>query len=184
VKQRWAFFGGSFDPPHVGHVLVAAYVRAVAPVDRVLIVPTFQHAFGKPLAPFPHRRRMAELAFGGLDGVEVSDLEARLGGDSYTVRSLRALRATHPEIALRLVVGSDLVDQIDSWREGAAVRTLAPPFVVGRSGHERDEGGVVMPEVSSTTIRRRLRAGRSVEGLVPRTVAAYCARHGLYRETS
>lgn len=174
-----AVFGGSFDPPHMGHVLAASWVLATAPVDGLMVVPAFEHAFGKRLAPFAHRRRMAELAFAGLRGVEVSDLEARLGGASYTVRTLDALRRRHPGTALRLVIGSDLVDEVPHWRDGARVAELAPLLVVGRGGHD-DGRALLLPEVSSTEIRERLRSHRSVDGLVPRRVIAYVERHGLY----
>lgn len=176
----WAVFGGSFDPPHVGHVLVAAWLRSTTDVDRVVVVPALEHPFGKPLAPFPHRRRMAELAFAPLTRVAVSDIEARLSGASYTVRTLQALRARHPGISLRLVIGSDLVSEVPRWREGDRIPELAPLLVVGRGGHDDGARDIVMPEVSSTEIRARLQAGRSVEGLVPRAVIDYLARYPLY----
>jgi nicotinate-nucleotide adenylyltransferase len=176
----WAVFGGSFDPPHVGHVLVAAWVRSATDVDRVVVVPALEHPFGKPLAPFPHRRRMAELAFAPLTRVAVSDIEARLSGASYTVRTLEALRARHPGVSLRLVIGSDLVAEVPRWREGDRIPELAPLLVVGRGGHDDGARDIVMPEVSSTEIRARLRAGRSVEGLVPRAVIDYLTRYSLY----
>jgi len=176
----WAIFGGSFDPPHVGHVLSASWVLATQPVDALLVVPVLEHAFGKGLSSFPHRRRMAELAFADLRRVRVTDLEARGGKPSYTVRTLRELRARHPSVELRLIVGSDLVDQIPSWREGERIGELAPPIVVGRRGHEGSEE-VLMPEVSSTEVRRRLRANEPVDELVPRRVARYIRRFGLYR---
>ncbi len=176
----WAIFGGSFDPPHVGHVMAATWVRSATDVDAVVVVPALEHPFGKPLAPFPHRRRMAELAFAPLTRVMVSDIEARLGGASYTVRTLEALLARHPGVTLRLVIGSDLVEQVPRWREGHRVPELAPLLVVGRGGHDDGERELVMPEVSSTAIRDRLREGKSVEGLVPRAVIDYLARYPLY----
>jgi nicotinate-nucleotide adenylyltransferase len=175
-----AVFGGSFDPPHVGHVLAASWVLATAEVDGLWIVPTLEHAFGKRLTPFPHRRRMAELAFAGLRRVEVSAIEAELGGASYTVRTLEELARRHPGVSLRLMIGSDLVDQVPRWKEGARLPGLAPLLVVGRGGHD-DGRELAMPEVSSTEVRERLRAGKSVDGLVPKSVIDYIARHGLYR---
>jgi nicotinate-nucleotide adenylyltransferase len=175
-----AVFGGSFDPPHVGHVLAVSWVLATAPIDAVWVVPALEHAFGKKLRPFAHRRRMAELAFASLRGVEVSDVEARLGGASYTVRTLEELRRRHPDLDFRLVIGSDLVEQVPRWKEGARLPSLAPLLVVGRGGHA-DGRALAMPEVSSTEVRERLRAGLSVEGLVPRRVLEYAEQHGLYR---
>ncbi|HJL16179.1 MAG TPA: nicotinate (nicotinamide) nucleotide adenylyltransferase [Sandaracinaceae bacterium LLY-WYZ-13_1] len=177
----WAIFGGSFDPPHVGHVLAAAWVRSTQRVDRVIVVPVREHAFGKGVVPFPHRRRMTELAFAPIRGVRVSDLEARMAGPSYTVKTLERLRRDHPDVSLRLVVGSDLVDQVPRWKEGERIPGLAPLLVVGRGGHGEGDEDVLMPAVSSTEVRRRLAAGESVDALVPRAVAAYAARHRLYR---
>lgn len=182
MTTSWAVFGGSFDPPHVGHVLVATWVLSTQAIDEVLVVPTFEHVFGKALTPFPHRRRMCELAFAPLRRVRVLDIEARLGGASATVRTLEALKARAPDVELKLVIGSDLVDQIPRWTEGERIPSLAELLVVGRSGYD-DDSQLRMPEVSSSEIRERLSRGQSVEGLVPRAVLAYIAEHGLYRST-
>jgi len=180
VTKR-AVFGGSFDPPHVGHVLAAAWVLSTSPVDEILVIPTFEHVFGKRLTPFAHRLRMCELAFAPLRRVRVLDLEARLGGASATVRTLEALKREEPRVELHLIVGSDLVGEIPRWTEGHRIPELASLLVVGRGGHEdgvrRD---VVIPEISSTEIRERLRAGKSVEGLVPRAVIEHASENRLY----
>lgn len=179
----WAIFGGSFNPPHVGHVLAGAWVLSTQDVDELVVVPALEHAFGKELAPYAHRRRMTELAFGGLRRARVSDVEARMGRPSYTVRTLERLRAEHPSVELRLVIGSDLVDQLPSWKEGHRIPALAAPLVVGRAGHHDPSDGaadVLMPEVSSTEIRRRLAAGEPADALVPRAVLAHVDRYGLY----
>ena len=181
TRRTIALFGGSFDPPHVGHVLAAAWVLSTREVSSVLVVPALEHAFEKRLAPSPHRRRMCELAFARLRGIAISDIEARLGGASYTVRTLEELRRAHPATEWRLMIGSDLVDQLPRWKEGHRIAALAPPLVVGRGGHERGAEQLVMPEVSSTEIRRRVAAGEPIDHLVPREVAAYIARFGLYR---
>lgn len=174
-------FGGSFDPPHLGHVLAATWVLSTQDVDELLVVPTFEHAFGKRLAPFPDRLRMCELAFGRLRGARVSRLEARLGGASYTIRTLREL--AEPGWQLRLMIGSDLVAQLPSWREGDAIAELAPPLVVGRGGHDSNAPAeeVLMPEVSSTDVRERVADARPIDHLVSRPVAAHIAAHRLYR---
>lgn len=178
--SRIAVFGGSFDPPHLGHVLATAWVLSTAPIDEVWVIPAYDHAFDKELTAFTHRLRMAELAFAPLRGVRVSDLEARMGGESFTVRTLERLRDEHPDHAWRLVVGSDLVDQIPRWHEGHRVEQLAELLVVGRGGHGRDDDELLMPEVSSTEVRRRLRAGEAAHALVPRVVLDYVRAEGLY----
>ncbi len=175
-----ALFGGSFDPPHLGHLLAATWALATHELDELLVVPAFDHAFDKELTPFEHRLRMAELAFAPLRAARVSDLEARMGGESFTVRTLERLRDERPEVRWHLVVGTDIVDQIPRWHEGHRIPELCDLLVVGRGGYGRAADDLLMPEVSSTDVRRRLRAGAPADALVPRTVLAYVAEHGLY----
>jgi len=176
-----AVFGGSFDPPHLGHVLAATWVLSTASVDALWVIPAYDHAFDKELTPFAHRLKMAELAFAPLREVTVSDLEARMGGESFTVHTLERLREEHPDDRWRLVIGSDLVEQIPRWHEGHRIEELAELLVVGRGGHGRDGDALLMPEVSSTEVRRRLRAGEPADALVPRAVLDYAREQGLYR---
>ena len=173
-------FGGSFDPPHAGHVLLAAYALACAPIAGILVVPTFQHAFGKRSASFDDRVRMCERAFGGLAGVTVTRIEERLGGASYTVRTLEALGSERPGVPLRLLIGADVLPETPRWRQWERVAALAPPYVVGRGGSDSPEDAPVLPTISSTEVRERYRIGGSVERWVPRAVDAYVRAHGLY----
>jgi nicotinate-nucleotide adenylyltransferase len=182
-----AIFGGSFNPPHVAHVLAAAYVLACFDVDRCLVVPTFRHPFAKSLAPFEDRLAMCRLAFADLARVSISALEEELGGESRTVRTLEHLHAQHPEWRMRLVVGADVVHEMDRWWSPARVRELAPPLVLGRLGVARvalppghEDAPCVLPEVSSTAIRTALARGESVGALVPREVERYARERGLY----
>jgi len=175
-------FGGSFNPPHVGHVLAVAYVLSVAPVDRVLVVPCFDHPFGKALAPFVHRRAMCELAWRDLARVEVSSIEQEMGATSRTLYTLRALAAQHPNWSLRLVVGADILDERDKWFGWDEIVRLAPPIVLGRMGHSHAEAPMpVVPEVASRDVRAMLARGEDVSPMVPRAVLAYTREHGLYR---
>jgi nicotinate-nucleotide adenylyltransferase len=181
---RIGVFGGSFDPPHVGHVLAAGLALAVAPIDRLLVVPALAHALDKQEhAAFRHRVAMCELAFADLRHLDVSDVEAALGAPSRTLHTLEALAAAHPGASFRLVLGSDLLAEVGRWLAFDRVAALAPPFVIARTGHpsERADTPVALPEVSSTEVRERLSQGRSADGLVPRAVLAYVAEHGLYR---
>ena len=179
--RRIALFGGSFNPPHVGHVLAAAWALSTADVHELWVLPTFAHAFNKQLAPFEHRLRMAALAFSTLEDVKVSDLESRMTGPSYTVLTLERLRRDHPGVSWRLMIGTDLVDQIPSWHQGERIPELAELLVVGRGGHLRGENDLAMPEVSSTDVRERLASGRPAEALVPRAVLDYIAANHLYQ---
>jgi nicotinate-nucleotide adenylyltransferase len=184
MSERLAIFGGSFNPPHVGHVLAVTYVLSVHPVDAVMVVPVFKHAFGKELASFDDRLAMCRLAMGWIPGVSVSDIEGRLGGDSRTLYTVEALLAERPDRELRLVLGADVLPDLPKWHRFDRIAELAPPIVIGRAGFEHPEAPFpVLPEVSSTHIRACCRQGRlaEVQPLLPRTVHAYLEQHGLYR---
>jgi nicotinate-nucleotide adenylyltransferase len=181
-RRELAVLGGSFDPPHVGHVLLAAYVLSVSEAERVLVAPVFQHALGKVLSPFEHRLRMCELAFADLARVEVAATERELGGVSRTLRLLQAVRERHPDHTLRLVVGSDILGETARWHAFDEVCALAPLLVVGRAGFPAPSGSTVtLPEVSSTELRRKLAQAEDVGDELPTSVRAYIAEHGLYR---
>lgn len=189
MTETVAVLGGSFDPPHVGHVLLAGWALAAGGVDRLLVVPTLGHAFGKKSAPFEDRVHMCGLAFASLDParVSVSRIEETLPTPSYTVHTLEALTVAMPGAALRLLCGADVLAELDRWKEPHRVLALAPLLACGRTGHARASGrfavstlGPDLPEVSSTEIRAALAAGTSVEGLVPTAVLDHARRTGLY----
>ena len=181
--MRVGFFGGSFDPPHVGHVLAAAYVLSVHPIDEVLVVPVFAHPFAKRTAPFEDRMEMCRRAFGWIPGVTVSDVEARLGGDSLTLRTLEALRVERPDVTLRLIIGSDVVADLPKWHRFDRIAEIAPPLVLARAGVAGEHGTELLPRVSSTEVREALSRGalETVAPLVPRAVLEHVAARGLYR---
>lgn len=189
--MRVAFFGGSFDPPHVGHVLAAAYALCTAPIDRVLFVPVRGHALHKPLSAFEHRVAMTELAAAGVAGAEVSRIEAELPTPNFTLNTLHELQRRHPDWQLRLMIGSDVFAQREKWQAFDEVVQLAPPLLLARSGFSSagmgdDElGPSLLPEVSSSTVRALLNGGKvndpRLHDLVPRTVLQYIEEHGLYR---
>ncbi len=182
LMTRVAVFGGSFNPPHVSHVLAAAYVLATQEIDRLLVVPANDHPFGKRLAPFAHRFAMCERAFADLSRVEVSPIERSLGGEGRTLHMLQALRASHPEWSLRLVVGGDILNESHKWFAWEEVVALAPLIVLGRQGHAAPGAPApLLPELSSTELRAMLARGEDVGALVPRGVRAYIEAEELYR---
>jgi nicotinate-nucleotide adenylyltransferase len=177
--MRVAFFGGSFNPPHVAHQLLALYVLETAAVDELWLVPCCKHPFEKALAPYQHRLRMCELAAAALGPrVRVSDIEGRLGGDSRTLVTLKALRAELPGHEFSLVVGADIEAELPLWYGAEELLRTFPPIVVGRGGYAG--GGLAMPAVSSTEVRARLARGDAVTSLVPRSVESYIHEHRLY----
>jgi nicotinate-nucleotide adenylyltransferase len=186
--MRVAFYGGSFDPPHVAHVLGAAYVLSAGGFTRVLVVPVFEHAFDKVLTPFEHRARMCELSMSLLPGVEVSRIEQTLPTPSRTLYTLRALAEGHPDWELGLVIGADVLTEAQKWHAFDEVTRLAAPFVLGRVGVAHpDAPPAVLPDVSSTRVRELLRrraepdARLELERLVPLAVREYIDARDLYK---
>ena len=194
LTGRVGLFGGSFNPPHVGHLAVAEAARDEAALDHVLWMPaaTPPHKRDDGLPAAEHRLAMTRLATAGHDAFAVSDLELRRAGVSYTVDTLRALRADHPDAEFLLLLGGDSLRQFHTWREPDAILDLAQPLVYPRSGSDL---AAVDPslrrrailldrpllDLSSTDVRGLLRAGRSARYLVPDAVLAYADEHGLYR---
>jgi nicotinate-nucleotide adenylyltransferase len=180
---RIALLGGSFNPPHVGHLMNAYYVLATREVDRVWLMPVFRHPFAKKLAPFEDRLRMCELAaarFAG--GIEVTGVEAEVPGEGRTLDTLKRLIAKHPEHRFLLIIGTDILPERSKWKDFDRIEKLVEVVVVRRAGFESPlAGGPVLPEVSSTEIRERLGRGADASSLVPREVLDYIRSRGLYR---
>ncbi len=184
-----ALFGGSFDPPHVGHLLAAAYVLATEPIDELWLVPVFEHPFGKRFrGPYEHRVQLCEAAVAtlGLARAKVSRLEAELaarGGEGRTVDLLEHLHQTRPQDRFSLVIGSDLLAETAQWKRFDRVRELARLIVLERGGHpgHGDPGGPVIIEVSSTLVRGLLAEGKDARRYVARQVLEGIERGGHYR---
>lgn len=205
--MRIGVFGGSFDPVHLGHLLVAECCREQAGLDRVMFVPAAvpPHKLDRTLAPAEDRLAMLRLATGGHDAFEVSTVELDRGGVSWTVDTLAALAALHPAAEWRLILGPDALADLPTWRDPQRILTLAEPLAVERQslddvaaraadrrlaellGPERlarlVAGCVRMPAIGirASDVRERVAAGRSIRYLVPRAVEAYVQAHGLYR---
>jgi len=163
--------GGSFHPPHVGHAMVAAWLRWSDRADEVWLLPTYQHAFGKALAPFEARVRWCEALAGAVGPhVRVCTLESTLQGTSYTKRTLDVLARQHPDCRFRLVIGADLLPTTPRWKDWAGIEAAYDPLVVGRVGYPPVAGAPSFPDVSSTAIREALRDGAPVDHLVPAAV--------------
>jgi nicotinate-nucleotide adenylyltransferase len=195
--------GGSFDPVHNGHLVLARDLRERLGLDRMILIPAAQSPFKSAheyIAPAKQRLAMARLAVRGEDGVEVSDLELRRPSPSYTVDTVRALQAAFPGTRLVWMVGADNLAGLPRWREAEVLTGLCEIWVVARGGIDavaaRRALAALPPffrralrgrmletrrmEISSTEIRDRARRGLSNKGLVPDAVNAYIARHSLY----
>ena len=176
-----ALFGGSFDPPHVGHLLAASYVLATEPVDELWLVPVLEHPFAKPLAaPYDHRVRLCELLAAQLPRTRVSRAEEE-SGQGRTVDLLEWLRRKHPKNRWALVLGSDLDAEKPQWKRFDRIEQLARIIPVGRGGYGEAAGTVIMPQVSSTQVRALLKSGGEVSHLVPRAIVQAIRDAGTYR---
>ena len=154
---RRAIFGGSFDPPHIGHVLAVKYILSTGAADEVVIVPVFQHAFNKQLTDYDVRLQLTRLAFVDEAKVQVSAIERDLPTPNYTLNTLLALKEEFPRDQLRLVVGADVLHDVDKWHHFEQVQQLAPLLILGRSGVPHEQAPVAhLPEVSSSQLRSLL----------------------------
>jgi nicotinate-nucleotide adenylyltransferase len=183
-RRAVALLGGSFNPPHVAHLMAAYWTLATQDVREVWLLPSFRHPFGKELAPFEDRVRMCELAARGVRGVAVCTAERELAEDPLvgkTARTLEHLAAKHPDLDFLLVVGADILPDTPKWWRWDRVTELARVVVVGREGFPPVPGAPILPAISSTEIRARIARGEDVSGLVPRQVREYVAERGLYR---
>ena len=190
--MRLGLFGGTFDPPHVGHLLAATDALERLALDRLLLVPTgAQPLKGDTIQASPAQRlAMTRLLAGDDPSLAVDPVEIDRAGLSFTVDTLSAVAAREPEAERFLLVGADVLESFAKWREPERVLELAT-LVVLRRGEEplrlpaTDREILVLPtrrvDVSSTEIRGRVRAGRSIRGFVPEGVAAYVDAAGLYR---
>ena len=182
-----ALFGGSFDPPHAGHLLAATYLLATEPLDELWLTPVFEHPLGKKLAEsFEQRVRLLErmVSDAGLLRTRVSQIERELGGEGRTVDLLEHLHRTRPGDTFALVLGSDLAAERPQWKQFDRIEELARIVSLQRGGfeaqHQARSGGVVLPRVSSTEVRALLASGGDAQKLVPRGVLDEIARSGLY----
>lgn len=182
ARPRVGVLGGTFDPPHCGHLGVVRVALESGRVDEVWLVPCLRHAFGKQPAPFPHRLEMCRLLIGGEPRARVSDVEAELDRPGRTLELVRLLAERHPGIELRLLAGSDIYHEREKWHRYDEIAALAPPLYVERRGVETIPEPVLEapPRVSSTELRRLLAEGRRPLELAPAAVLDYALDSGLY----
>ena len=159
--MRIAVYGGSFNPPHVAHAMVASWLLWTDLVDEVWMVPVFQHAFegvhGKKLAPYSDRVAWCRLLQTDVDKrISVSEIESTLSTPSYSIDTLCALKKQHPEHLFRLVIGADVVPDLPKWKDWNHIEKKFAPIVVGRGGYPCPKGSISFPEVSSSSIRESL----------------------------
>jgi nicotinate-nucleotide adenylyltransferase len=192
--ERLGIFGGTFDPPHVGHLVTAVNVRHELSLDRVLLVVAdhpWQKVGTRDISSAEDRFAMVEAAVGDVEGLEASGIELDRGGMSYTADTLSELLAGDPNLDLYVILGSDAAVGLPGWERAEEVRALSTIVVVERpgSGEGQPPAGwswvrVEVPrlEVSSTDLRARVVDGRPLDYLLSPAVIETIEHRGLYRE--
>ncbi len=193
MTERIGVFGGTFDPPHVGHLVTAVDVRFELDLDRVLLVVAnqpWQKVGTRAISSAADRLAMVEAAVRGVEGLEASACEIERGGESYTADTLAELHEQHPGAELHLILGADAAAGIRTWERVEEVRALASLVVVDRpgsvpaalpAGWRGTFVEVPKLEVSSTELRRRVAEGRPLHYLLPRDVITCIRDRHLYR---
>ncbi len=201
--MRLGLFGGSFDPVHTGHLMLAECCREQCQLDQVWFIPaaTAPHKQQQVYSPDEQRVAMLKLAIAGHEGFAVSEIELERGGVSYTVDTLRAIAEQEKDAELFLLMGADTLADLANWHDPAGVCALATPVVVGRDDDGDPDYNVLAPlvdadrlaefqkcrvampavEISSREVRRRVAAGESIRYQVPRAVEKYIETSGLYQ---
>jgi nicotinate-nucleotide adenylyltransferase len=187
--MRLGILGGSFNPVHHGHLILAERAAEAARLDRVLLVPTALSPLKSPgeVAPAADRLAWVRAAVRGNARLAACDLEVRRGGVSYTVDTLRELARRHPEARLHLILGADASELLPKWKSIDEVARLATFLFLARPGHrirarmpKQRILAAPLLEISSTEIRDRLRRGRSIRYLVPEAVRLRLERRNPY----
>lgn len=190
---RIGIFGGTFDPPHVGHLAAAVNAKHALGLDLVLLVVAnvpWQKVEDRAVSPAADRIALVRLAVGDVDGLEVDDREVRRGGPSYTADTITELIAEDPRRALFVIVGGDAAAGLPTWERIDEVRERAVIVVVDRpggtwgppAGWDTERVEIPRLEISSTDLRARVADGRPLDFLVPAPVVSGIERLGLYRD--
>ncbi len=199
--MRTGVLGGTFNPVHMGHVLLADAAARELRLDRTLLIPAGipPHKQAPELAADRHRLAMCKLAAAQIRGGQVSDLELRRGGKSYTCRTLEMLKEQYPADTLYLICGGDMFLTLQDWKRPETIFQLAVICAAARQGiaHAQMQAQqtrleamgariqlleVSLPPWSSTDIRQRIGAGHPVDGMLPAPVAAYILNNRLYQK--
>lgn len=190
-ELRIGIYGGSFDPVHVGHFLVAHAAREEMGLDRMVFVPTAVSPFKQAgqAAPASHRLCMLRLALAGLAWCSVSEVDVARGGVSYSVDTVRAMAEEFPGAKLFFLIGADNLEALPQWRSADQLAALVEFIVIPRPGESvlNPPGGFRVRllkgwpvQVSSSAIRERLQTGLPVDHLVPASVAEFMRNNRLY----
>ena len=179
LPRKIGVYGGSFNPPHIGHYLAVCYAHSMHDLDEVWVIPCHTHPYGKDLVEFSHRVQMCKLMFQRHRDVKVLEVEEQLEKPNFTYRTLEHIKECYPHLELYLMVGQDCSSDMDTWdgieRTRAATEGVV---VVPRSGY--DSEGHLLPEISSTELRETLKQSGSVDRHIALAVRQHIESNGLY----
>lgn len=198
--MRIGLLGGTFNPIHTGHLIISEYIREVFPLDKVIFIPSGDppHKNEKELIPASNRYEMTKLAIESNPYFELSDIELKRQGKSYTTDTIDTLKAEMPHDEVYFIVGGDILDELISWKDISGVFRKINFILIGRNGLEDDEilkkideynkeynstiyyikGPQI--EISSTSIRQHIKEEKSIKYLVPKKVEDYIISNRLY----
>lgn len=187
-RKKVGILGGTFNPPHLGHLLIAEQVAEQLGLDKVMFMPNANppHVDAKSAIPAYHRAKMVQAAIAGNSSFELEPIEVQRGGRSYTFNTMLQLRLEHPDYDYYFIIGADEVNYLPTWYRIDDLLRLVTFVGVNRPGQKIETNYPVEfltvsdLDISSTDIRRRLRHGQSIRYLVPDLVAAYIFENGLY----
>lgn len=184
-----ALLGGGFDPPHLGHQLLALSVLALEPIDSLWVMPCASHPFSKNLSPFSHRLAMCELAFSKLTDAHVLEIEEHLPKPNYTLNTVERILEKYPSLKISIVIGSDNLEDIEAWHGIQELQKKCSLLIFRRQGFEdvkppksltniHFHAGFVLPDVKSRDIRKSIQHQLS---LLDHKVVEYITQHKLYQ---
>lgn len=166
--------GGSFNPPHVGHLLACQYILSVHSIDYIWLIPVSNHPFGKELEDINHRLEMCQLMAGYNRNIAAVNIE-----NVYTIDLVRKLISSYNQIDFSLIIGSDILGEQHRWKNFDEIKSLIS-IVVMQRGSKPIDGYVSIQNISSTDIRNRIALGLDVSRLLPENVLKYIMDEGLY----
>jgi len=183
---RVGILGGTFDPPHVGHLELAKIVVNSGLVDKVWLVPCLKHAFAKQPVAFEHRVEMLNLLIANEPQLSISQMEKNIEKPGQTLTLIKAFKSKFPKHTFRLVAGSDIYHERNKWYRFDEISRLAPPIYVKRLGVAPilEPTLKAPPKVSSKKLREAIRQGQTIKELIPTLVMKYIRTHKLYGATS
>jgi nicotinate-nucleotide adenylyltransferase len=199
--MKIGILGGAFDPPHIGHLIVATQIKEYLDLDEIWLMPMYSHPFSKSLSPASHRLAMTKLC--ETEVIKASDFELKKGTTSYTIETLELLKQRCPENQFYWCIGSDMLKDFQKWRRwkelmahhnlviyprGTGVIDLVPHVSQAFDTHPLPSHiypvahkDVVITNISSTLVRGRLAEGLAIDYIVPKAVIEYIQKHTLYR---